>query len=517
MPDLIEPPGRDQGVFWVVAEGMLNGEKPYQDIWDHKPPCVYFVYMVAQVFFHDFIGITIMEIIIVLLNGILLYKLSGVLLRLIYPAEDFEKRPIKKHFFSLFALFLYLIFFNRLPFGGYWNRLQAEILIDFFMLCSLLLILRRTRRVEKGHWIYFNEFLAGLCISLALTAKTTAVLLVPVCMAAAAIHGKTNKLKSLFWFCFGCAFLWMLFFPLLYFAGILSEFVEATIIFNLYHSSAGSISMGTLPLWPRILFAFPYLFPLYILSLLGIIGLVAGRRSVDIRYAAIPLLWWIAVLCSVFVQRKFWLYHYQNIVLPLAIMASLGQNWIMQLTRRPYSSFLKYLFCALFAASLVPYTAFHSRYYKSQGYWDYYKGELSRKIFYSRFRWGLNDFNYYADVLVADYIKKEVQDSEKIFIWGYEPLVYALSDRRPASRFIFDYPLSVIEWNKTKRRRICIEELKKNKPELFLVLKRDRNDLELFTSEVQLRNFPELYDYLESDYKRITAIEDFAVYHRKTD
>src|ERR687897_1148030 len=36
-------PSRDSGVFLYVGWRFLNGDMPYRDVWDHKPPLIYFV------------------------------------------------------------------------------------------------------------------------------------------------------------------------------------------------------------------------------------------------------------------------------------------------------------------------------------------------------------------------------------------------------------------------------------------------------------------------------------------
>jgi hypothetical protein len=35
--------GRDQGVFLYIGKAILSGLVPYRDIWDHKPPLIYFI------------------------------------------------------------------------------------------------------------------------------------------------------------------------------------------------------------------------------------------------------------------------------------------------------------------------------------------------------------------------------------------------------------------------------------------------------------------------------------------
>lgn len=42
-PNNMTLPSRDSGVFLYVAWRLVNGDIPYRDVWDHKPPLIYFV------------------------------------------------------------------------------------------------------------------------------------------------------------------------------------------------------------------------------------------------------------------------------------------------------------------------------------------------------------------------------------------------------------------------------------------------------------------------------------------
>ena len=42
-PVCAEVPGRDAGVFLYIGDQILNGGVPYLDVWDHKPPVIYFI------------------------------------------------------------------------------------------------------------------------------------------------------------------------------------------------------------------------------------------------------------------------------------------------------------------------------------------------------------------------------------------------------------------------------------------------------------------------------------------
>jgi len=40
-PFLNEPFEKDEGTYATVARGLLDGQLPYRDLFDHKPPLVY--------------------------------------------------------------------------------------------------------------------------------------------------------------------------------------------------------------------------------------------------------------------------------------------------------------------------------------------------------------------------------------------------------------------------------------------------------------------------------------------
>ncbi len=43
LPNGIKIPNRDSGAFLYIGQRILKGDIPYRDIWDHKPPCIFFI------------------------------------------------------------------------------------------------------------------------------------------------------------------------------------------------------------------------------------------------------------------------------------------------------------------------------------------------------------------------------------------------------------------------------------------------------------------------------------------
>ncbi len=48
LPVLTYPLGRDQGEFATIGRGILNGRTPYTELWNPKPPAVFYVYALAM-------------------------------------------------------------------------------------------------------------------------------------------------------------------------------------------------------------------------------------------------------------------------------------------------------------------------------------------------------------------------------------------------------------------------------------------------------------------------------------
>src|ERR1700712_2730822 len=47
-PTITYPLGRDQGEFATIARGILDGRIPYVDLWNPKPPAIFYVYAAAM-------------------------------------------------------------------------------------------------------------------------------------------------------------------------------------------------------------------------------------------------------------------------------------------------------------------------------------------------------------------------------------------------------------------------------------------------------------------------------------
>src|SRR5687768_15108409 len=75
-PGNMSLPSRDSGVFLYTGWRLLNGDIPYRDVWDHKPPLIYFVDALGLLLTPASLwGVWILQFIFIFFTFFLLYKL----------------------------------------------------------------------------------------------------------------------------------------------------------------------------------------------------------------------------------------------------------------------------------------------------------------------------------------------------------------------------------------------------------------------------------------------------------
>jgi hypothetical protein len=145
----------------------------------------------------------------------------------------------------------------------------------------------------------------------------------------------------------------------------------------------------------------------------------------------------------------------------------------------------------------------------------FYGGEIKPGAYQEQFgRYGFGDFSYWADDQVAAYLRGHTSPGDRVFVWGFEPLIYFLADRRPASRFLMDHPLEARFKKREAWRAELLSDLRRRPPLYFIVVTHDTWELEREESTVQLRRFEALYRFVERHYRVEATIEDFTLLRR---
>jgi hypothetical protein len=259
-------------------------------------------------------------------------------------------------------------------------------------------------------------------------------------------------------------------------------------------------------------------------SALGAAGVIAAVVSTPIHHREREGLFLTFGVLSVQIagiamQGKFFPYHYGASLMLIAFVAGLG---LYKLWRRclpggaggvlAFASFVVIAVIMRDAARDLP-----------QGFWERSqirtnyllrmqpyssRAELDKELYY------VADYNLAADREVALDIRSRTRSGTPIYIWGFEPTIYWLAQRPPASRFIYNVPQRT-EWGKAYARRELMRELKQNLPALIVV---QRNDVfpavtgQTTDSRSELESFPELNAFIAGRYTLVKQIEDFDLY-----
>jgi hypothetical protein len=124
------------------------------------------------------------------------------------------------------------------------------------------------------------------------------------------------------------------------------------------------------------------------------------------------------------------------------------------------------------------------------------------------------DVNAVANREVASFLRARVPADRRVFIWGFEPVIYDLADRAPATRYLYDVPQRVA-WARDRERAILMRELEAGRPAAIVVEHRDVFPMvtgDVVDSADTLRGFPALAELIAARYVLNTTIEDFDVY-----
>lgn len=479
-PSTGEPLTQDQAVFTLGGKLLLQGERLYRDVFDHKPPLMYFIYAPLYMFFGPAgFGPAIFDLLLHLIQCVLLYYLLARLL-----GERSAAYSV--------IIFVYLLL------CPIWSRgirlLQAEVIAN-------VLLLLMARLCVDGKVSKLSAWLLGFCSSLLFATKFLPLLfaLSPIML----LESEELKSKKL-WLWGSLGFICGLSPWIIYLSsyGLWTDFVAAVFHFNRCY--AGEI---TNPLWPAIS---AKAWALWLPALLAIYGLSVGRAkssgnagSVGSYRAATT--WLITSLVVLFMQRKFFYYHFIVLLIPLSWLGAIGlqaltiklfdkgeeRKWLSKL-----ALLIVFLQLGLF---LARYTSFHKTYYYLRLWNNDFPG-------FAEQRQVTTNRTLLETILLAASIKQYSQPDEELLVWGMNPLLYLLADRKPAMKFILHNWLVLDrppfdKWGDAKARRLkFLTKMRENPPACFVVATGDKSVLSQEDSYKQLTSDSEIYGILKNSY-----------------
>jgi len=461
LPSLFEPCWYgDEGIYLTLGQGVRQGQILYRDIHDNKPPLLYLLAAVAgNVFWFRFI--------------LLLWMLVATYLFFKLVEEIFPK---KKWLQSLLTI-TFVVLTSIPAFEG--NIANAEI---FFI-----------GLVVAGFWAFLKKkhFWAGFLLGLSFLFKSPPLfdfgaLLTFSLLTAFSQKNLKDSFKKVILPMSG-GFLLPLFATIIYYSSksVLLYYIKSAFLLNLpYLSSWGDNQKSILAngLFQRGL------------VLLAFLVLVFWQRKKLLRrpVALLASLWLSFSLFGALLSGRPYPHYLIQIFAPFLVL--LGVVVVN------FSSFIKdkILFVLVLPIFLIPFAlwiySFHVYptldYY--QNFAQFVLGQKNKDKYYCWF-----DSRVARNYQLARFIRDTVPENERIFIWGNEPCVYALSRRLPVGRYTVAY--HIIDFDGYEE---TMAAMKNNKPLLVVLPPFDHT-------------FSGLNSFLEENYLWVKVIDKIQIWYRR--
>ncbi|MGA2075714.1 MAG: glycosyltransferase family 39 protein [Terriglobia bacterium] len=131
--------------------------------------------------------------------------------------------------------------------------------------------------------------------------------------------------------------------------------------------------------------------------------------------------------------------------------------------------------------------------------------------------WNQIVFEKLGDKLrIITYVKKNSKPADEVFVWGHASLINFLAQRDSPGRFLYNWPL-MADWRQPQWCQELANTLQADRPRYFVVERHDAAPVlthtELDSEEyLRLRQCPPLTDYFISNYRPAVSYTDFELY-----
>jgi hypothetical protein len=500
--------GRDQGIYAVVAEGVVGGRMPYRDVWDFKPPGIYLVYALAHALFgKSMLAPRVLEV-AGMLAMVLAMRRIGELC--------FGSRRVGSVSGAL-ACFIHA----QLEF---WHTGQPESFGGFATVVALWLALAEPPRGRRAWLLVAQGLLWGVAFLMKPPLGGAAIVTAAYLVRRARDRGATWRPAFAEPAIVAAA-------SLLPIALMAAWFVLRgawpALSWTMFEFTPGYTALGTEGrnaarafywAFEEAFFKFSALAPAGVLAAL-LIHTVHERE----REAVTLILGVIAMqLVGVTMQGKFFQYHYSASLQLIALLGGLG---LYKLWRRFLDGGIPGI--ATFAALVAVLASMREAARDlPDDFWDRSalrmrwlagRGELaSREAADERLSY-VADYSLAANRRVAAAVARRAPPGAGAYVWGFEPVVYWLAERRPPTRFIYDVPQRA-SWQRDRSRSELMQALRAVPPAVVVVQRNDvfpmvtGDDLD---SARAVATFPEFEKMLRDDYALAETIEDFDLYQKR--
>ena len=499
---IVEPLGIDQSLWASAVRGMADGQRLYLDVWEQRPPGIYWIYLAAfRLFGWTPAAVVWLDVLAsaatCLLLAVVAHRLSDALTAAAVAA-------------------LYATLTMPAWLYGHGGFLERSVCETFIMVCVALAASNATAVARAGSHV--AAFGLGLACGAAVVLKPNAGLYFPAllfwiwlyrrhdalsgALAASLVGAAVVPAAAVLW-------LWRL--------DLLHEARIAVIDFNRFYVSQG-FALSTYALdFSRAVFLRMKTDPLWLAGTVGsglALWALARRRALP-PLAGLAVVWGAAAVIVIVVNgARLFNSYFINGLPPLSLMA----GWLLadEIRRDRFRRVLAAATLAGMGFLLV-----------SRGYadrvvgwaavdYEQLRGRADRRDYLERFgRYDARSgYSARANAELADYIRANTRPEERIFLLGISGAgVYFGSDRLAAHRFLRVNFFVEIDFPDPRfRLDAVLADLEAARPR-YLVFERLHGRSAMAQAADRLTSEPAVQALL-SAYRLETQIEDFTLYRR---
>lgn len=510
VPSLAQPAGGDQGLYAYVGQRILEGDLPYRDAWDQKPPAIHFAYAAMLAVWPDLRVVAAADLVLAVATALLLVPLG----------RAFGVRGAGET-----AALLYLALANPIfsRVHGVRIRAQCEVFVAVLVTLGVLLAWRAARqRVDAskfrdagraGAWLAAS---AGATVGLAFLFKYNAgAFALPVALALwFGAERPGLPWRGWAWMAAGAAVPVVLVLAVFAWGGALADLYHATISYNVFYSGE-TFRDAWQPL--RYLVTFPVqharVDSLWWLGGLGCAALVAlslTRRA----YLVVPA--WVAAACvSIAVNGSRGLPQYFVQAWPALALASgllLALLW-PRLSLLPRLVVVALVATGVWRVTTIP-KGIENTWHDARAL----TGQVTRDVYLERFgRYEAGDkYSALAVEYLGRYLRERTAPEDRVLVFGFSPGALVIGRRESASRFFWSRPVIVgfREGAPGYGASGLLEELQRRDTTL-IVLQRHDWDPDGPDSRTWFTGEPRLSAWLEAEFAFETDLGPFAIWRRR--
>ncbi len=410
LPSLSEPYWYgDEGIYQVIGKAIQDGRVLYQDIWDNKPPLLYYIYALfnGEQFF-----VRLFSFILGGLSVIAFYFLG--------------KKIFQKKISVIVSTTVYALFFGLPIIEG--NIANAENIMHLPILVSALLLFFY---LEKRREIYI--VLSGVILSFAFAIKIVAIfefsafiiflfLFKNPSFKIAKIHQFLNfkKMQAELLFFVGFISLLGVFGFYFFLLHAFPDFLSGVFSENIDYVGAGN----------NLVFPMGILF-IKIAILVGVVcGIYIWRKK--LTKAELFIFLWLAFgLFSTFFSQRAYLHYVLMSLIPVCLL-------IGNIIDSPMNRIGKII--VLFGVLGILYFNF-GIYKKTISYYGNYFAFITNDKPIGKYQ-AFFDSNTPRDYELARFIRELKEEGETVFVWTDSAQIYALSETLPPGKYIVAYHIT---------------------------------------------------------------------------